>query len=673
MKIFLLDDSDALGCYIVELNKNNTEGNRQADVNEEKQVQSIPDKNSKYKSPSELKKELEELRETIIQNKKNGTDKNNPKFNVYVLNPECFKQAQNIDDFFNSLSTGKVWRLIGDNDNNKTSKLKSLANDGTDNLFLINVNLKTRPSTHRQDQEGVELLKHIRLTKELGVIHNLHVVLYSFEEQLELLKRKTNNLIMLSEGVSFHRLPDCLPEWTVEKLSELAKKPANVSDKSFQRYVQCDYQPPDSAHQFSNWWGLLQIFNARKGLDFTEIPRPQILDDNLVKLDNKKVLFLNGREEVTKNNTDIEKNLTALCKSIPQSASIIYIDDEKEWGESLSTALVKDLMKFSGSEKTVNVKRFHPEMGVFSGDNTLKDWIGKEIPESTDASMILLDLRLLGTKETNVPVEETSGAKIAKILRESHPGLPIILITASNKAYTFEAAMRLGIDGYWMKEGVGEHSTQVGSPKNYINLLELIAKVLGSEYQFLMRFSKWVTAIPRYENHNLWWHKPTWKYEEPKELDLPTRTTIHYTLNSIVILLKEYLHLFVLNYGFKGEDSTIERSWINALILESFKIIEAVHRIEAGVEYSTEDLLGNTRRDDTWGRVLRNQRKYAAHNVRARLPIKFVHAQSMLTGVITWLIVDQNNRRNPLESSDIYKELNGSDLFQEIQGSTPRH
>lgn len=159
MRIFLLDDSDALGRYI-----------------------------STAKSA-------------------------NAHCDVFCVDPRYYGSRESLDEFFHAILTEGVWQLAGDAHGNEHHSLKSLIDNASEErLFLIHVNLKPTTFSTRQEQEGIELLKHIRLTDkdELGEGRNAHVVLYSFEEQLELLKRKPGNLILLSEGVTFLRLPDGL-------------------------------------------------------------------------------------------------------------------------------------------------------------------------------------------------------------------------------------------------------------------------------------------------------------------------------------------------------------------------------------------------------------------------------------------------------------------------------
>lgn len=614
MKTFLLDDSDALGQYISRQSQNNP------------------------------------ILEIYWPNLGEGAiDKH---------------ELSNLDDYFSNLLNEDVWQRIDQQDGSCQEIMTLLASSDC-NLFLININLKFRATAFRQDQDGVELLKHIRLTEELGEARNFHVALYSFEEQLELLKRKPGNIMMLSKGVSFHRLPECLPNLTIQTFMELAKKQANVADRNFQRFVQCDYQPPDSAHQFSNWWGLHQIVKSRKEQGLPDIEAPSVLNENLIKLENKKTLFLNDWEN-SKSPIHIGNNQLDFYKQIPIGSRIIYIDDEQHWREFLSTALERDFKNPRSDDKSSNqlkVRHLQPEISIFLKDGAIEEWITRVIPKDTNASLILLDMRLLGNNEINKAVEETSGIKLAKQLRKSHPGLPIILLTASNKAYSYSAAMKLGIDGYWMKEGVGEHAPQGGSFKNYLDLLNLISRMLSPEYRFLRRFSQRVSILRNVQNnHNYWWNHYVWDGVATTSI---TKEKVFNILDGVVILLREYLRLFYLNHGYGGENGKIRESWVCALIVEAAKVIELVHgldRFDRCIEngktiFLTLKMLTKAR-GDKWGGELYFCRNIAAH-ANDKKP-DFLHAQSMLAGVLTHLQIAPDLRSNiSLWNSTDFVELNG--------------
>jgi CheY-like chemotaxis protein len=664
VKIFLLDDSDALGRYIVGANPNEavgkTTGPGEPSPNE---------KSTKFKSATmeEMQALRDELKGRCTQESEKSLEKSRVGFDVYCLEPGCYQKSQDIDAFFHTLLNQKVWRRIDDAGKGAAGtgvSLLALTKAKTDSRFLINVNLKLKPFSARQHQEGVELLKHIRLTEELGAGRDTHVILYSFEEQLQLLRRKPGNLILLSERVTFFRLPEDLKKMAdPEELANFADKRAHVEWKEFKRFVQCDYQPPDSAHQFSNWWGLRQIARARVVLRIPEAEGPPDVD----KLEDKKTLFLNAHEP-------------GVRVSLPRKPSggpfkIVYIDDEQGWGVSLKPFLEKDL----GSSLKIHYQE-PPPKSFFNSTADLKTWLmSHALQKDSPPSLVLLDLRLLGGAETNTPVKDTSGAKIAAMIRKLEPGLPIILMTASNKAHTFQAAMELGIDGYWMKEGVGEHAPQGGNVENYVGLLLLISKALGPEYQFLRLFSQKVGDLKNSIEPN-WWESHPWRDRTTTTAD---RKTVGDILDGIVILLREYLRLFCMSYGFKGEGGRIEQAWICSLMVESAKLLELVHQLHSyrkcksssspkRITLSLQNLL--TIRNDEWGMHINEYRNLAAHAQGERIELKWEHARCFLSCIMTWLSTHFDVRNgHHMSDTSFFQQLNGRSLpdFPGKPDSTP--
>lgn len=576
---------------------------------------------------------------------------------VYCVSSEYYEREQNLNQFFHALLTEEAWRRDSDT---QSVGLKSLIGKASEkHVFLIHVNHKRTKSALRQDQEGVELLKHIRLTEELGDYRNSHVVLYSFEEQLQLLNRKPGNLILLSEGVTFFRLPDNLEDMAnPEKLANLADKPAHVEWDDFKRFVQCDYQPPDSAHQFSNWWGLRQIIRARRAVrSDSSISMPSIVTDNLGLLVNKKTHFLFGDKDVKTEdelNTSLKASLIKHTRSIQPNSKIVYIDDEAGWGESLGNWLEEDLENIS------DLIYCPPPPAVWENDQSLKDWVVSTVLKTVDESgswLVLLDLRLLGNKEIDLRVSDTSGAKIARIIRGLASGLPVILMTASNKAYSYEAALKEGIDGYWMKEGVGEHAPQGGSCKNYVELLLLVSKALGPEYQFLRLFSQKVGNLKNATDPN-WWESHLWRDGTTTTAD---RKTVGKILDGIMILLREYLRLFCMGYGFKGEGGRIEQAWICSLMVESAKLLELVHQLhlyrKCQISLSLNNLLNI--RDDQWGLVINDHRNLAAHAQGGGIVLTWKHARCFLSAIMTWLSTKPTEQGGRIRDNGFFIELNG--------------
>ena len=452
---------------------------------------------------------------------------------IYSLPDGCYRESHGIDEVFLQICEDRSWV---DNNPGRAGGKKSLR-DLTENdedgeaIFLVGLNAKLSSLSYRQDQDGVELLKHIRLTEELGALRNAHVVLYSFETVGALLRRKPGNLMALSDGTTLLRLPEGIdelldPEW----LRKVALRKANLSQGYFPPFVACTYRQPDTAHTYSNWWGMQQFILARRELmRKPKISMPHKVKEELLKLENKKARFLN---QVAIGRADSE--LPEVATDLPRGKfKVVHLDDEPGWQEIVKNALEEDFIR--SVTNRVQVKT--PQLPANVID---QDWLEQELSLGTDnePDLLLLDLRMRGSAEASTPVEQTSGAQVARIVRELSPGLPIILMTASNKAWTFEAAMKLGIDGYWMKEGVGEHLPPGTSVGNYRKLLQLVSTALGKDYQFLRRFTNFVGKLSEDEPEDFWWRAYRWNDGQETRVDCEE---VFGKLRNIQILYHEFL------------------------------------------------------------------------------------------------------------------------------------
>lgn len=551
-------------------------------------------------------------------------------FKVFCVDPSYYGSKESLDDFFHAILNKKVWRIAGNVQGEESQSLKSLMGNASEKcLFLIYVNLKPTEYSTRQDQEGIELLKHIRLTDkdELGEGRNTHVVLYSFEDQLELLKRKPGNLIMLSEGVTFLRLPDGLNTMaTPAELVKLADSPADVDRNDFKRFVQCDFQPPDSAHEFSNWWGIRQLVEAAKTCDHHALQMPTRVANEIRKLENKKARVLYE-----------QKPQGALPHEKPQQISngnhrVLHIDDESEWSE----VLVKIIQKDSPQTyfKAINKDSIPTTLKMGSKKEKADSvrWVN-ELLNDNEPTLVLVDLRLHGVREAETSMEKTSGAIVATMIRDQRPGTPIILMTASNKAWVFEKMMKLGVDAYWMKEGIGDHLPPGGSLKNYIRLKELIATALEKEYQFLREIVERISELKRVQD--VWWETQSWVATVGKK---PNKDVVYPLLSNIVLLIREYLHLFEMKYGYthKGDDTWKRAVLLNAVLMESRKVIETIHDL-GGRDFSKQI----EAHGDTSGRRLFSECSWESAHVRSIVrggnPTNFNKIINVVQELLSWL------------------------------------
>lgn len=398
-------------------------------------------------------------------------------------------------------------------------------------LFLIHANGRFTRRAHQQDLQGIEILKHIRLTRWLGPAQAWHAIVYSFEPLTSILGRKPGDLILTSPGVTFLRLPEALSlgvalmkaypneaAWASLSLQEiLARLPkASPQDRGFRRYIACDYTPPDSAHSISNWWGIYEMFLAVFGTEFPEYSDdpslPERVRDFVLRLETKKAGLLEGSRASSPLAQALLEDALKDRRShlIKTSArkTITYVDDEASngWTEVLARILsgngpsacrlqiidkasLQLLPPDSDINHNVYVARIHK----------LANTINQQRPD-----LLILDLRLLGNGEAQRSPYEASGMDLARAVRSSNRYLPILLFTASNKAETLAVSGSLDIDGYWMKPGLGEHRGLASREEDLLDLLDKLTILLGDDYAWLQRISGAVERI-RASKGAHWW------------------------------------------------------------------------------------------------------------------------------------------------------------------------
>jgi hypothetical protein len=223
------------------------------------------------------------------------------------------------------------------------------------------------------------------------------------------------------------------------------------------------------------------------------------------------------------------------------------------------------------------------------------------------------------------------------------------MMTASNKAWTFEEMMKLGVDGYWIKEGIGAHTPPVDTVVNYHRLLTLIKTALGDEYQFLRRFADAVACLMR--KSQCWWEQFTWP--PPSDANIPAQTQadrgqILSQLLNVLTMLRQYLHLFHMGYGFRG--GAAEQFWRTALLVQMAKTFEMGHAYALlPVELQGRHVFGG--RYDRWGRVTAPyrqdwfaQRLYASRNKAAHAGTGMagptgLQLRDFLSATLAWLSV----------------------------------
>jgi DNA-binding NarL/FixJ family response regulator len=460
-------------------------------------------------------------------------------------------------------------------------------------LLVVAADWRPFPRARRVDQHGVTLLKHLRLTDGLGDLARIHVVLYSFEPVQSLLRRKPGNLILLSPGVTLLRLPDDLAIFQRQDrpfFATRAAKLARLDRDSFYPYVACDYIPTDSAHAISNWWGVRQFHEGRSALRPEEdppLPLPLAVQSELQRIANKEIVYLFGdeRRRPSKPSEQERAELLAIEKDLKDCfrgndrPRIVLVDDEARLGwDVLFRMTILEHLSDDDAAECLRIVLFNQPIVKVN-----PEWVHANITRH-DPDLVLLDLRLRGNHEADVPVGRASGMEVLQELRKQDCGLPIIMMTASNKYWTYRETLKAGADGYWMKEGLGEHRPPVSAAKHYDDLMAEIHRCLSGGYRDLRRFSRELLDLR--QGPRLWWEQMTWasssdpgKTSNPLNFSSGDRNDVLRQLESALFLFRDYLRLFELKESFVAHHDVQAASeeHLRAIVLAAGKVIEYVH------------------------------------------------------------------------------------------------
>src|SRR5204862_3762843 len=139
-------------------------------------------------------------------------------------------------------------------------------------------------------------------------------------------------------------------------------------------------------------------------------------------------------------------------------------------------------------------------------------------------------------------------------------------------------------DGYWMKEGLGEHRPPVSAAKHHDDLMAEIHRCLSGGYRDLRRFSRELLDLR--QGPRLWWEQMTWgssagpdDTSNPLHSSTADRKGVLTQLESALFLFRDYLRLFELREAFVAHHDVqaASQEHLRAIVLAAGKVIEYVH------------------------------------------------------------------------------------------------
>ncbi len=155
-------------------------------------------------------------------------------------------------------------------------------------------------------------------------------------------------------------------------------------------------------------------------------------------------------------------------KTSERPLRVFYLDDEAPagWADAVRAA-------FASSEVRAEVRCYPEALDPVTVDGA----VTAVLEEPVD--LLLCDLRLQPNEERAFSspdpayLASLSGVRVIERVKRERPTLPVVVTTASSKAWTHRHVLGLGVDGYWVKE----HPAEVHDPSDSVlRALDLITQ-----------------------------------------------------------------------------------------------------------------------------------------------------------------------------------------------------
>ena len=282
----------------------------------------------------------------------------------------------------------------------------------------------------------------------------------------EIFKNSPYSTLLQTKGISFET-----PLYTPIAVELMEPLSAKDYHPYFLDLVKVKPNATEGTHSIANQWGADVLERIISG-DETE---NELIKRARQSLYFRYVLTLTLKQEtifdLANNINDVEKanRIDVLDAS---GKKILLIDDEadKGWKDVIGRIL-----------NNSNLITFNQQTADYTN---LSEDIKKEI-EKEDADLIFLDLRINGVAEDtdeHIRPYDFSGMKVLKAIKKINPGLQVIMLTASNKAWNMKALVDAGADGYYIKESPEYAFSAEYSIANANNLVKQIERCLEKKY-----------------------------------------------------------------------------------------------------------------------------------------------------------------------------------------------
>jgi CheY-like chemotaxis protein len=100
----------------------------------------------------------------------------------------------------------------------------------------------------------------------------------------------------------------------------------------------------------------------------------------------------------------------------------------------------------------------------------VEKWLLEKINSNNPIDVFLIDLRLHDDDFTENDFENLSGIQLIKFIKYHNPGIQIVVSTASNKVWSYQKCLEIGVKYFSIKESPETYSTRSGTIASYNHL-----------------------------------------------------------------------------------------------------------------------------------------------------------------------------------------------------------
>lgn len=310
------------------------------------------------------------------------------------------------------------------------------------------------------DYTGLRFATQIRCTNTINRLSNIFIygfVGYNYifkNKYFDVLRTKNVSLIGYKKE-NFYSSENKEPESF--ELNELANEISKLSLKPPKNY--------DDNHSISNEWGIYRWANTINATD-----------DEIEKIVNKveSQLYFNYLRTIYQVAGVSKLNEDKLKISYTGTPKILYIDDEAEkgWFDVFCKILV--------DENNIDFWHLDDEFNEKTKNEIIDISINKVINEDFD--IVILDLRLHKQDFGNKIIQDITGYKILKKIKEFNKGIQVIIFSATNKIWNLQELQKAGADGFILKGSLDNSFNSEFTKNSILNMVENLDLCLSMRF-----------------------------------------------------------------------------------------------------------------------------------------------------------------------------------------------